>query len=44
MNSHYLYLTIHGHGVKLEKIHECLRTEFPDWDIVLSTEEFEDVR
>jgi len=44
MNSHYLFLTIHGFGVDPEKILECLRTEFPEWDISLSDEEFQKVR
>ena len=44
MNSYYLFLTIHGFGVDIEKIHEVLRTEFPEWMITLSDEEFKNVR
>lgn len=44
MNSHYLFLTIHGHGVNMEDIEKTLRKEYPSWDITISDEEFENVR
>jgi hypothetical protein len=45
MNSHYLFLTIHGHGPNIkERVAEALRTELPECMTVVSDKEFEKVR
>ncbi len=44
MNSSYLFLTIHGHGVIVEEIEKMLKENYPDWDIILSDDEFKDRR
>jgi len=44
MNTHTLFLTIHGHGVSKQKILDCLRIEYPEWDISISDEGFENER
>jgi len=44
MNSHYLFLTIHGHGVDVKTIEKELQEKHPEWDITVSEKEFEQVR
>ena len=46
MNSHYLFLTIHGHDPKItmENIQKILQNSFPDCEVSVSNDEFEDVR
>ena len=44
MNSHYLFLTIHGHGVIIKNLEKTLKDKYPYWGIKISDKEFENVR
>jgi len=45
MNSHYYFVTIHGHyTIAPQEVEEAIKKQFPSADIKVSDKDFENVR